>query len=53
MDRMHGQNKRVLRKCYTGVSAGFSSKAVMKNVRAYPCLRGPFSSAQVYFQVRV
>ena len=44
MDRMHGQNNGVLCKCYTGVTTGVSSEAVMKIVRAYPRLRGPFSS---------
>ena len=44
MDRMHGQNNGVLRKCYTDVTTGFSSYAIMKNVRTYPRLRGPFSS---------
>ena len=41
---MHGQNNGVLRKFYTGGTIGFSSSAIMKNVRAYPRLRGSFSS---------
>ena len=43
MDRMHGQNNGVLRKCYAGVTTGFSPQAIMKSVRAYPRLRGLFS----------
>ena len=36
---MHGQNNGVsLRKCYTGVTTGFSSQVIMKNVRAGPFL---------------
>ena len=31
MDRTHGQNNRVLRKCYTGITTGFSFLVTFKD----------------------
>ena len=50
MDSMHSQNNGVLRKCYTGITTGVPSKAIMKNVCGYPRLGGPFSSVVYMYE---